>query len=271
MGNAQSSVAQQEIENVTKAINDFSLQIKEESKEKCSNTQVISVSFCDNFRIKNNNNRQGIVEFLQNNTQRCTLEANEINNIINDNKAKIIDQLNQLVDQSANSKQGFLALAANVQTEISKNKGKIVQEIKDKISENLTSQCAAYANNAQQGEYKFCGFFEDTDIIVKQNNTQKVVASCIADSVIKALSEYYADSKILQEADQKLVSQQEGITGLFKWIAIIAAALVGGIIVIAIVGYFLKKKSAAQTTATTEEKKEEEKKEEKESEEKKKR
>lgn len=256
MGNAQSSVAQQEIENVTKAINDFSLQIKEKSKEKCSNTQVISVSFCDNFKIINNK-QQGVVEFLQNNTQKCTLEASQVNDIINDNKTKIIDQLHQLVDQSANNKQGFLALAANVQTEISKSKGKIVQEIKDKISESLTSQCTAYANSAQQGEYKFCGFFENTDIIVKQNNTQKVIASCITDSVIKALSEYYADNKILQEADQKLASQQEGITGLFKWIAIIAAALVGGIIVIAIVGYFLKKKGAAQTTEKTEEKKEE--------------
>lgn len=242
MGNVQASAVKNMIDITNSTINTTVNTSSTTNDARSVNRQTFDVLFGPNSDVK------------------CSLTAT--NNITSNQTLKtssafqtesaIKNQLSNVIDQVAETNQKavaeFLSLSANAQVSIQDLATSIKNDIENKITNESTTSCTAYADNLQEGKFTFLGKFtcpEGTGITLTQNIVNDQLSECISQVFYTAI----ADNTIVNDVVQKSKSSQDATT-----IGPIGALLGGlgglvGIVIIIVIGYFIYKQFSGKTPA----------------------
>ncbi len=176
----------------------------------------------------------------------CTQIANTNLDVTSQVKANITDKIQQYLEQRQASKQGWLTLALNAQVQGASNETELVTRIKNSVNSVTSQVCDNTVNAYNVGTIDLCGIYgSNTNLIIEQNSVATAYQSCTMDVIIKAFQNDVVLQDVAQKVNQAQSSDQEGITGLFKWLVVIAVILgvviIVGIILYAVFGGFSSK------------------------------
>jgi len=241
-GNVQSNQAKALVDSITSIATKNVVNANVQNTVRSNSTNTVDVSFGKDCPIVF---KSGKIEISQKNVAAVKLDANTFVSAIQKSQTDIIKDIQNLLTSNLNNKQGFLSLAVSIQQNKTEIENKIKSFIQSMSKMNFTDVCAADVNQFNSGHLDLCGYYENTDVVVKQNNAVTVAVSCIVRAILNQLQKTGDLESILNKADQKLASEQEGIASLFFYLIIGAGVVIGGIILIVIIVAVVKKRGRA--------------------------
>jgi len=241
-GNVQSNQAKALVDSITSIATKSVVNANVQNTVRTNSTNTVDVSFGKDCPIVF---KSGKIEISQKNVAAVKLDANTFITAVQKSQTDIIKDIQSVLTSNLNNKQGFLSLAVSIQQNKTEIENKIKSFIESISKMNFTDVCAADVNQFNSGHLDLCGYYENTDVVVKQNNAVTVAVSCIIRAILNQLQKTGDLESVLNKADQKLASEQEGISSLFFYLIIGAGVVIGGIILIVIIVAVVKKRGRA--------------------------
>lgn len=244
--NIQSSVTKSAVTSVTDIVNETITTLQQQATQGCNAINNINIvlggkEFCGvATSIKDSNfnvNQTGVIN--------CTLKSEVYSNISQTTIDELKTKLEQEATKSFENKQGWLAVAASIQSSYTDFKGTIKNNIRNILSTTISNTCQQKADIYNTGTFTICADIEGSNFNINQNGSITTLNQCVTTSILTAIFNNSTLQDIAQKTDEKFASDQEGIGSLFKWLVVIAVivavVVIVGIIIYAAVGGFSSK------------------------------
>lgn len=170
------------------------------------------------------------INFNQKAEANCQIKAENLNQIQIDIKNNIATQVEQFLKQDSKSIQDWLAAAISLQINDATTATEIANLVQNSIRTDVQNFCQAQVFSNNNAKISLCGTFVNTRFDLAQDVLATGLASCVNKNLVSAVSSNSTLTKLIQDTDQKLSSEQKGATDFIKWIAII-----GGIILLLLI------------------------------------
>lgn len=242
--NVQSSKLQQIANSISENIYNQVVNVTNRQAVRCQINQNINAVLggCENtpsvFR--------GNVTLSQTASNECALTAQVLNDIRNNFDVIIRNALEQTAQQESSNLQEFLAIAANVQVQDLSNIQNVINRIERNIQANIKTDCINDTITNQGTTAKLCGTYY-RDIVISQNAEQRAIAQCLTNNVFEAIQNDTVLNQLVQNADQKATSEQQGLGSTLRWLIWLVVALVV-LGVIGLIIYFIIKSRRPSVT-----------------------
>jgi hypothetical protein len=229
MGNYQSANIQALNDVVTNAITDVTTQNFTSNANSCQNINDLTVKTAHGSEI----NCAMIID--QSINQLCNLDSTVINTSSESVMSNIENKMDQLLQSTQSSVQGFLSAAASIQTTNEEIKNAIKNTIRNDIVNKTFTSCANSVFGQNKMKIEINGKINcppGQPFIIDQNQIAKSAATCFAQNITNVL----ANNGVINDILQKMESTQSSKQGLDT-----AAFLIIGIVILVAIGFFIFK------------------------------
>lgn len=218
MGNIQSNQTKQVLSDFTNIVNNTSVSVFNNATQNCTGFNDLSVvtgggQYC-NFDAYNSQFNYG-----QNATTKCNLDSKNINSVTADFTNKVTNQIQQYIQQSAASKQGWFATAFSLEINGASSTDDIMTIIKNEFKSNFNNNCDSVNQAFNRGNVTLCGTYDFTTVNVTQDAIVTALTSCVNENMVKIWTSNAVLNQLWQCTDQALASQQSGLD--FGWLSIV--------------------------------------------------
>lgn len=232
MGNFQSTKTREFISKVTDIVNEVCTKVTNDSLAECVSTNV----FKEYISPPPDCVLSGVtINIGQSAKSFCTLDSVANTKITQEIATELKEKLDQLIKTEVQNKQGFLATGLSIQITDTEVQQQILDSITNRITQDIRNGCKSVSRAWNQGELAIYGCFKDTTIEVQQNATSQALASCIMETIATTAVGNQTLAQIVQEADTKLASEQQGLSSVL-WIILL---IVGALLILGIIIFFL--------------------------------
>jgi hypothetical protein len=249
--NIQSTYTQDTINEVTDIVNQQVTTNKQNVKQDCNSFNLAKVELgglaqcgVDSITIKGVN-----VTIDQIGKSTCKIDATNNITVTQTQLDQIKDKLSQKVQNDIQNKQGWLAVATDIQSSVSITEAQILNDIKNIQITDIEQTCNNSINQYNQGEILICANVVDSNIAIDQSTDVYAVTQCVTTGILTSLMKDKVFSDVAQETDNKLSSKQEGISSLFIWIF----AIIGILLFLAFIGLIIYAVSGGSSSKPKEE------------------
>jgi len=240
----QSNVTKDSINEVTKIVNKQTNTIVSKSRSNCVNANIgeIDIGTVAECGVASTTITDTTVSITQANLNSCKLSADNNIQITNDELTTIKNQLNQLVNTQIKNNQGFIPAAISLQSNVSITAAEIHTNINNITTNTINTSCQNTVSNYNSGKLVICADIANSNIVIDQSSDIYAVTQCVTTAVLNNVFKTQVQREVVQQTDTELASKQTGVSGLFKWLIIIAViigvVLIVGIIILAVTGAF---------------------------------
>jgi hypothetical protein len=237
--NVQSSVTRDNINSIANIVNQTITSVQSQAIQ---NSDVIQISdiilggvqFCGAASSITNSS----VTINQTGQINNRLDSNVYSNINITDLDTLKTNLDQEAKKSFDSDQGWLAIAASIQTSITDFQGTIINNIRNISQTDITNSCNQTSNIYNTGRLIICDDIQGSEIVVNQNGAVTALNQCVTTTILKQIFNTAELQDIAQKTDERFASQQEGLSTIFRWL-IWAVVIIGVLIILGIILYLL--------------------------------
>lgn len=184
----------------------------------------------------------------------CTLSADAISKVQDNVKTYLQQAFQQVAQNETKSIQEFLAASASFQLANINNISDLENYVNTKLGDITEVDCTNISQSGNTVNISYCGTYGSWSQDLQENATTLAAAGCLTNAAYSALLSDSAFQHAVQDADNKLYSDQKGIASLLSfwvWIIVgIIAVLVLGAVLIFIVFFAFRGKGKSAAPAT---------------------
>lgn len=232
MGNFQSTKTREFISKVTDIVNEVCTKVANDSLATCEAVNVFGgiISPPPGCVLS------GVtVNIEQTAKSMCSLDSVANTKITQEIATELKEKLDQLIKTEVQNKQSFLATGLSIQITDTEVQQQILDSITNRITQDIKNGCKAVSEAWNRGELAIYGCFKDTTIQVRQNATAEALTNCVMETIATTAVGNQTLAQIVQEADTKLASEQQGLSSVL-WIILL---IVGALLILGIIIFFL--------------------------------
>ena len=157
---------------------------------------------------------------------QCTLNSTNLNSITTDLKNSIKSRTESWINMNLENYQGWLSIAISIANAESVSVSDIATDISNSISNSLYNDCEANAGAYNQGFLSYCGVYNKANINIDQSSHITAITSCVNENIVKNITSNTVITSIIEKTDQTIVSKQDGLSTIWKWIIIGIVAII---------------------------------------------
>jgi hypothetical protein len=242
--NVQSSVTKNSINEVTNIVNKQVNTVAQRTRQTCDAANILNVQIgsLEQCGATSTTISGSTIQIQQEARDSCKINSNNNITITDQQLSTIKNDLKQLVQNQITNNQGFIPAAISLQSNVSISQTDINDNIDNISITDITQVCNNTVSSFNLGTLTICSDIVNSDIIIDQSADVYAVTQCTTTAIINNIFKTRDQRQVAQETDSKLASEQTGVTGLFRWLiiiaAIIAVVLIVGIIIFAVTGAF---------------------------------
>lgn len=247
MGNAQVQSKNDFFAGFTSTATTAINNISNVTSSNCTAANILQVTSAQNCNF---NCTGCTLNIFQNSNAYCTFNSTLIQNSISDVSNAVSQAAADYIKQNASNTTGFLGYGLSLQANSATTEEDLSSAITNYISNNITNQCSAVTDAINNGVLNLCGQWTGSIINVQQNANVTSLTSCAANVFEQAWVSNSTTQNFLAVTDQALTNDNEGITGIFKWIAFAIAGIVAIVIIIFLVSALSSGRSSPTPIST---------------------
>lgn len=235
MGNIQANLTKQTLADYTNMVNSVVADVYNSAISICASGNDFSLSTGVGCDFKFVNSAINVSQFAG---STCKLDADNINKLSAKFTNDIINKTQQFIDQRSQNKQGWFATAFSFQINNASNSTEVTNQIKNSFDINFTNKCQAVTSAFNKGSVNLCGYYDSSTFDFKQNALTNALVSCVNENIMDIWVTNSVLNELWQRTDQKLASEQAGLS--LKWLFIGIAIIVAIMIIVSLIYFFAK-------------------------------